>query len=221
MTQHPAYPYVAPFAAFILLLVAAPYWPWDPRLEQYFRVAVLTAVVWFCSRSVLDFRCAAPLQSIALGVAVWLLWIAPDQLIPGWRQHWLLSNSLTGAPTSTIPTEALASPAVLVFRTLRAALLVPVIEELFWRGWLMRWLINPDFTKVPLGAYSLQALLISAVLFASEHGPFWEVGLLTGIIYGLWMVKTKRLGDLFLAHGVTNLCLSVYTIATGQWQYWM
>ena len=221
MIKHPALPYVAPFAAFLLLLIVAPYWPWDPRWEQYFRVFVLSAVVWFFSRSVMEFRCAAPVSSIAIGLGVWLLWIAPDTLIPGYRQHWLFTNSLTGQLSSSIPAEALGSTGVLVFRTLRAAILVPIIEELFWRGWMMRWLISPEFTKVPLGAYSLSSVLITAVLFASEHGPFWEVGLLTGVIYNLWMVKTKRLGDLILAHGVTNLCLSLYTIGTGRWEYWM
>ncbi|OYW09009.1 MAG: CAAX prenyl protease-related protein, partial [Acidobacteriia bacterium 12-62-4] len=186
LMKHPAVPYVAPFAAFLLLLVAAPYWPWDPRLEQYFRVVVLTAVIWFFSRQVIDFRCAAPLQSIAVGVGVWLLWIAPDTLFPGYRQHWLFTNSLTGQVSSSIQAEALGSAGVLVFRTLRAAILVPILEELFWRGWLMRWLINPDFLKVPLGAYSLSAVLIAGALFASEHGPFWEVGLAAGLIYNLW-----------------------------------
>jgi len=219
--NHPATPYVAPFAAFMLLLVLAPYWPWDPRLEQYVRVAILAAVIWFFSRPVLDFRCAAPLQSIAVGIGIWLLWIAPDTLFPGYRQHWLFTNSITGKVASSIPPEALGATGVLVFRTLRAALLVPILEELFWRGWLMRWLINPDFEKVKLGTYSLSAVLITAVLFASEHGPFWEVGLLTGLIWGLWMVKTKRLGDLFLTHGVANLCLSLFTIYTGRWEYWM
>ena len=85
----------------------------------------------------------------------------------------------------------------------------------------MRWLINPDFEKVKLGTYSLSAVVITAVLFASEHGPFWDVGLITGLVWGLWMVKTKRLGDLFLTHGVANLCLSLFTIYTGRWEYWM
>lgn len=221
MRNHPAIPYIAPFAAFLLLLIAAPYWPWDPRWEQYFRVAVLAAIIWIFSRKVVDFRCAAPVASVAVGVGVWLLWIAPDALFPGYRQHWLFTNSLTGQLSSSIPPEALGSTAVLVFRTLRAAILVPILEELFWRGWMMRWLINPEFTSIPLGAYSLSSVLITAALFASEHGPFWEVGLLTGVIYNLWMVKTRRLGDLILAHGVTNLCLSLYTIATGRWEYWM
>ena len=168
----------------------------------------------------ISFRCVRPLQSILLGIAVCVLWVAPDQLFPGYRTHWLFQNALTGQVKTSIDAALLASPLVLIFRTIRAVILVPIIEELFWRAWLMRWLIKPDFTTVPLGAYSAQAFWITAVLFASEHGPFWEVGLLCGVIYNWWMIKTKSLGDLILTHGVTNLCLSLFTIATKQWQYW-
>ncbi len=185
------------------------------------RVTILAAVLWFFSRHVISFRCQRPLASIALGIAVCALWVGPDQLIPGYRNHWLFQNSLTGTLQTSIATDFLSNPMVLFFRTIRAVLLVPIIEELFWRAWLMRWLIKPDFESVPLGQYSFQAFWIVAILFASEHGPYWEVGLLCGVIYNWWMVKTKSLGDLILAHAVTNLCLSLFTIATKQWQYWL
>lgn len=221
MLRHPAVPYVLPFAVFLAFLALAPYNPLPGPVEQVVRVLVLAAVVWYFSRGVLDFRLAAPLASVAFGVAVFIAWILPDLLIPGYRGHWLFTNSLTGAVSTSIPAEDLRSPLVLLFRTVRAVLLVPIIEELFWRGWFMRWLDDPDFEKVPFGRYAHQAFWISAVLFASEHGPFWDVGLMAGIAYNYWAIRTKRLGDCILAHGVTNLCLSVYTIATGKWEYWL
>ena len=86
----------------------------------------------------------------------------------------------------------------------------------------MRWLVNgEDFRKVPLGAYTPLSMWLTAVLFASEHGPYWDVGLLTGLIYNWWMVRTKSLGDLTLTHAVTNACLSAYVILAGKWEYWM
>ena len=69
---------------------------------------------------------------------------------------------------------------VLALRLFRAVVIVPVVEELFWRAWLMRWLIDADFEKVPLGAYAPRAFWIVALLFASEHGPYWDVGLACG-----------------------------------------
>ncbi len=101
-------------------------------------------------------------------------------------------------------------------------LIVPIVEELFWRAWMMRWIIaRQDFLKVPLGAYAPQAFWITAALFASEHGSYWEVGLLTGIIYNWWMIRTRSLGDLILTHAVTNACLSAYVIFAGKWEYWL
>lgn len=221
MLRHPAVPYVLPFAVFIALLAAAPYNPLPGPIEQVVRVGILCAVLWFFSRPVIDLRLASPVLTVGFGVAVFVVWILPDLLFPGYRTHWLFSNSILGKVSSSIPPDDLRSPLVLIFRTLRAFLLVPIIEELFWRGWLMRWLDNPDFEKVPFGRYAFSAFWITAALFASEHGPYWDVGLLAGIAYNYWAIRTRRLGDCILAHGVTNLCLSLYTIATGKWEYWM
>ena len=100
-------------------------------------------------------------------------------------------------------------------------ILVPIIEELFWRGWLVRWIDNPgDFTKVPLGSMSRLAFWATALLFASEHGSLWDVGLVAGLIYNVWMQRTRSLGDLIVAHGVTNACLSAYVVFGGKWNYW-
>ncbi len=100
-------------------------------------------------------------------------------------------------------------------------MLVPIIEELFWRGWVMRWLIDRDFTKIPLGTYLPSAFWITAVLFASEHGPYWEVGLAAGVIYNWWMLRTRSLADCILAHAITNGALAVYVVTAGAWRYWL
>jgi CAAX prenyl protease-like protein len=160
------------------------------------------------------------LLSILVGLAVFLLWIAPDILIPNYRTSPLFANTFVGHLHSSLSAQALSSPWVLIWRTGRAVLIVPVVEELFWRGWMMRWIIHTDFEKVRFGTYAPAAFWITAILFASEHGPYWDVGLLTGILYNLWMIRTKSLADCILMHAVTNGVLSAYVIATGQWQYW-
>src|SRR5260370_646411 len=108
---------------------------------------------------------------------------------------------------------------VLVRRSVRAILIVPIVEELFWRAWLMRWIINVDFRSVPLGTYNTQAFWLTAILFASEHGPYWEVGLITGLIYNWWMIRTKSLADCILMHAVTNGALCGYVLLTSKWEY--
>ena len=67
---------------------------------------------------------------------------------------------------------------------------------------------------------SARPFWMTAVLFASEHGPYWDVGLAAGIIYNWWMVRTKSLGDCILAHAVTNGALCIYVVATRHWEYW-
>ena len=81
-------------------------------------------------------------------------------------------------------------------------------------------MISADFAKVPLGTYAPVAFWIVAVLFASEHGSYWDVGLATGILYNWWMIRTRSLGALILTHAVTNACLSLYVVAAGKWEYW-
>ena len=205
----------------VLLLAFLPLRGKIGPMEYPLQVVVLAAFLWFASRHVISFKTVNLVESIGLGIAVFVLWIAPDALIPGWRTHWLFSNSIVGTIQSTVAPEWRSDWMVLIFRTIKAAVLVAIIEELFWRGWLMRWLINPNFEPIPLGTYNAQAFWITAVLFALEHGSYWEVGLLTGIIYNWWMIRTKSLGDLIVTHGVTNLALSIYVIQFEQWQYWM
>ena len=179
-------------------------------------VAVLLAV----ARPVIDLRVRNAIGTVLMGVAVFVVWIAPDALFPGYRQHWLFTNSVMGSVTAGIPESAREDTLVLILRAVRASIIVPIIEELFWRAWLMRWIILPDFEKIPLGTYSAKAFWLVAVLFASEHGSYWEVGLAAGILYNWWMLKTKSLGDLILAHAVTNACLSAYVVFAGHWEYW-
>jgi len=213
-------PWVAPFAVFALWLLLGKQIPlaW-PAKEILLDTIVVASIIGFSWR--VRPR-AAPhwLASIALGVAVFVLWIAPDTLIPGWRNHWIFQNSVTGEVKTTIPPAEL-TPTMLALRTMRAALLIPVLEELFWRGWLPRWLQDTKFTRIPLGQYTTFVFWATAVLFAAEHGPFWEVGLVCGVIYNWWMKRTRSLGDLMVAHGVTNLALSLYVIASGRWGFWM
>jgi len=193
--------------------------PMPALADEILRLAVMIFALLFFARPALDLSTTRPWSSVLIGVLVFAIWIAPDLLFPGYRRHF--ENAITGVAHSSLSLTAQGSAAVLVLRSLRAALIVPVVEELFWRAWLMRWIINPNFQKIPLGAYTAFSFWAVAVLFASEHGPYWDVGLVTGVIYNWWMVRTRSLGDLVLTHAVTNACLSAYVIAAGKWEYWL
>lgn len=199
--------------------------PLPDLADQILRVTVMTVVLWFVvfrrDRPVIDLRVRHLVTTLAIGILVFVVWIAPDLLVKGYRHFWLFDNALVGKAATSFESPVTLSWPVLALRLIRAVIIVPIVEELFWRAWLMRWLIDNDFEKVPLGKYSAQAFWIVAALFASEHGSYWDVGLAAGIIYNWWMVRTRSLGDLILAHAVTNGILGAYVIAFGKWEYWL
>ena len=215
--------WVGPFAVFMVWLALDGQLPLAQPLKEVVRdLVILGSILLFSRRVLAEHARRAPhwLASIGLGLAVCALWVAPDLLVPGWRESPIFQNGITGRLKTSIAPEEL-TPLMLVLRTMRAALLVPVLEELFWRGWLPRWLQDTRFQRVPLGTYTTFAFWATAALFAAEHGPYWEVGLLCGIIYNWWMRRTRSLGDLILVHATTNLELSLFVIGTGRWNFWL
>jgi CAAX prenyl protease-like protein len=221
VSRSQAVPYVAPFVIFLALIGLNHLWPMAALTDEIVRLAVMLAVLSLVARPAMSFHVGNWGASMLVGVAIFVLWIAPDLLFPQYRSFFLFDNSVVGTARSSLTEAARHDGPVLFLRTLRAVAIVPIVEELFWRGWLLRWVINSDFEKVPLGSYSALSFWAVALLFASEHGPYWDVGLVAGIIFNWWMIRTKSLGDLILAHAVANACLSGYVIAAGKWEYWL
>jgi hypothetical protein len=217
----PTLRYVLPFGVFVAFLALNRVVEIPHTFLYSAQFICVLAALMLVSRPVISWQPSSWFGSVVLGVAVFVIWIAPDALWPGYRQHWLFTNSLTGSAESSIPSGLRTNVAFIAMRASVCTLLVPVLEELFWRGWMMRWLISKDFLKLPAGAYTAESFWLVAFLFASEHGPYWEVGLLAGIAYNWWLMRTRNLADCILAHAVTNLCLSAYVVTTGNWQYWL
>jgi uncharacterized protein len=212
--------YIAPFVLFLIVLAGMPHLAIPAEVAGPLWFVIFIPVCLLCWSRSISVRPRHLWASIGVGVAVFAIWIAPEVIFPGYRNSVLFSNSILGQVHSSLPAAALRSPWVLVWRTARAALIVPIVEELFWRAWLMRWLIDKDIRRVALGTYAPLAFWATAILFASEHGPYWDVGLITGVIYNAWMIRTKSVADCIVMHAVTNAVLSVYVIASGNWQYW-
>jgi uncharacterized protein len=208
--SHPAVPYVLPFALFLLLTELARWIP-DSLLWIYPLKTVIAGglLLWFrkaYSEVTFEFSWLA----IAVGILVFVLWI------PLYGGYLLLSE-----PEIVNPYElagAWAQPWIAI-RLFGSAVVVPVMEELFWRSFLLRYLVNPDFRQVPLGTFTTSALAISVALFGAEHNQ-WFAGMVAGLLYTLLLYRTKSLFSCIIAHAVTNLLLGVYVLMTGQWQYW-
>jgi len=213
----PVRAYIAPFLVFIALR----WLPIRPEWLAPARFVLVAASIAVFSRRLLRWRLAFPWTSILLGVGVLLVWIGPDALWPGYRDFWLFHNGITGVAVSTLPARLKSDAFFIAIRVGESVVLVPILEELFWRGWLMRWLIRPAFEEVPFGQYTPVSFWVTALLFAAEHGPYWEVGLIAGVAYNWWIVRTRNLADCMLAHGVTNGVLAAYVLLHSQWQYWL
>ena len=149
--------------------------------------------------------------SVAVGLVVFGLWIHLDA---PWMQ--------LGQPAAGfVPVDAqgqLQWPLIAV-RWAGAALLVPVMEELFWRSFLMRWLQAPVFEGVDPQRVGAKAVVLSTFVFMLAH-PLWLAAIVAGLAYALLYRQTGKLWTAVLAHAVTNGALGVWVVQTRQWQFW-
>jgi uncharacterized protein len=212
--------YVAPFLAFLVMMGLERGLSLPAHIYYPIRFALVVALLLTVSRRVIPWRPSQFWASTVIGIFVFVVWVAPDILF-AYRQTWLFHNSVTGVAESSIPPELRRKLAFVLMRATSCTLAVPLLEELFWRGWLMRWMVDRDFLKVPYALYVPSAFWLVAAMFASEHGPFWEVGLVAGVVYNWWVIRTGNLADTILAHAVTNGLLSAFVLATGRWEYWL
>ncbi len=142
----------------------------------------------------------------------WLPYVAPFALFLALI---LIQPRAPGAIALVYPVKTLVVGSAII----GTSVVVPVVEEFFWRGFLLRWIINADFRKVAIGTFSWPSFLLTTVLFASEHNR-WLVGLVAGVAYNLLLYRTKSLYACIVAHGVTNLALAIYVLTTGEWSFW-
>jgi CAAX prenyl protease-like protein len=179
-------------------------------------VAVAAAILFFRSRYVelrwRDlFSFPRTLLSIIAGLSVFALWIHMD---------WPFATC--GQPAAYNPTlvdnNALRTLLV-VSRLTGAVVVVPVMEELFWRSFLIRYVVSEDFMTRPIGYFTWFSFIFTTVLFGFEHN-LWLAGMMAGAAYNLLLYYTKSISQCVTAHAVTNLCLGLYVLNTGAWKFW-
>jgi uncharacterized protein len=214
---------VVPFIAFMLLLAlrgALPTdgsWGIDPRWVYAITLAVVGGMLawWWreygeLSNQVLPTWKEATL-AVAVGAVVFGLWIALDA-------PWMQIGDATAA---FIPVDAqgrLMWP-LLSVRWVGATLLVPVMEELFWRSFLMRWVEHAQFEAVLPQRVGLKAVVLSTFVFMLAH-TLWLAAIVAGLAYAWLYVRTGKLWVPIIAHAVTNGALGVWVVMTGAWAYW-
>jgi CAAX prenyl protease-like protein len=177
-----------------------------------FKTLLVVAVLAWYWKALPPMRPRFVLLSIGVGILGVALWVGLDPFLVHYDQPLVGRNPFLLYPTA----EAWV---LFAFRLAGIALVVPIMEELFWRAFLMRWLIKEDFTSVPMGTYEYRSFGVTTALFAVVHGSEWTLAVIVGLLYGAWFIRTKSLGDIMLAHGVTNFLLALYCLFANDWHF--
>jgi CAAX prenyl protease-like protein len=107
----------------------------------------------------------------------------------------------------------------IAFRVIGAVIVVPLMEELLWRAFLIRWLVNEDFKRVPVGMFTWASFGVTVTLFGAEHSE-WLAGLICGALYNWLYYKRKDVFSCVVAHAVSNAALAAWVLARGDWKFW-
>jgi CAAX prenyl protease-like protein len=239
--------HVVPFGVFMAFMIVlqivsvkigwkhpdAPWWRRDPAHFIYPIQALMSLGFLIYYRKNYTFRMTwkwtlTGLVFGALGIGFWLL---PTTLYDYW--------GMTGNPEGILKALGVESRsdgfdpgvfqnpgawwAAVLFRFLRAVVVVALVEEIFWRGFLMRFVCDweGDYWKQPFGRATWKSYLIVTGLFMAAHAPVDYAG---AFIYGsltyLLCVWSKSLGACIVMHGTANLLMGLYIMAYGKYGLW-
>lgn len=236
----PWLPYVLPLAVFLGLTPLEPSaageeTSWLPLAAEHYPlvytakiVAVVVALI-LCWPAYRQFPFAITPLGLLVGLVGGAIWIAlcradfEQQIFPAVGLGSLLES---GARAAYNPLDALADNpawmyAFLAIRFAGLALVVPVIEEFFLRGFLMRFVTATDWVKVPFGTASGAAILVGTAFPLLSHPLSEAFAVVVWFSLVTWlMLRTRSIWDCVAAHAVTNLTLGIYVVATGDWQLW-
>ena len=213
---------VVPFALFIVLTFGQDLFGGSARYWLYFLKTALGAwMIWEVRALIPEMRWRVSWEAIVVGMAVFAIWVGLDPLLStvGLKYPKLMAGGTPWNPHTQFGQDAALAWFFVLVRIAGSALVVPPLEEVFFRSWLYRYIANPDFQAIPLGKVLWLPIVASSVVFGLEHRE-WVAGILAGLLYAGLVCWKKRLGDAMVAHGVTNLLLGIWVVGRGDWQYW-
>jgi exosortase E/protease (VPEID-CTERM system) len=217
-TTNPSAPFLLPLLAVVATALITGLFIDDFDYFYPLRVVVaLLVLAWYRDDYLAGFqqhlraRPALSWHAIGLGVAVYFLWIA----ISAWTDP---------EPVTRPPEELglMAPPLAVAWiaaRALGSVVTVPIVEELAFRGFLLRRLTASDFTKVRYDQWHWPAVLISSLAFAAVHQQ-WIGGFAAGLLYAYAQKRRGLLSDAILAHAVTNALITIEVLVAGHWYLW-
>ena len=202
-------PYVLPmgiYMAFLLVQTNANLlWVYPAKT-----LAVAVALIYF-RKEYTELRPGFSLLAVIVGLVAIGIWIGIDPLYPK------LSSGAVFDPTAISPLAQ--RNLFLLFRIIGAVIVVPVMEEIFWRAFLIRWLVKEDFKSVPVGTFTWLSFAATVGMFGLEHNQ-WLAGLICGALYNWLYYKRKDVFSCVIAHAVSNAALAAWVLCRGDWKFW-
>lgn len=209
--------YVVPMVAFLALTWFEGRFPRHYPLLYAAKIAIVAALMVRYRSAWRDIRFdrSVLLPGALVGLAVIAAWIAISESVP-WA-------TVGGGRAAYDPFRQIADPwaraAFLAVRLFGLAVLVPVMEELFWRSFLIRAFTSADWRAASPGDFSWTAFGLVAAGFSLAH-PEWLAAAVCACAYGLLLRRTRSLFACVVAHAVSNLALGAYVLTAHAWKYW-
>ncbi|NDV02294.1 exosortase E/protease, VPEID-CTERM system [Pseudoroseicyclus tamaricis] len=188
---------IVPFIVFMLTgLVGNAIFP-EPELAYPLRMALVALSLWPFRRIYREMICEPSPASLAAGMLIGVVWAITAPAGSGG-----LMAQLAGlAPAALL--------GWVMVRVLGTSLIVPLVEEVFFRGYiLLDWLDGPGWPRKVL------AIAASTLPFALLHGrPV--AALLAGLVFAALALRWGRVSDAIWAHVVANFVIALWALAAG------
>ena len=213
--RSPAVARVAPFLVFLALTffqgkfgAASAYW-------FYFAKTLAGAwLVWEMRPFVAEMRWAFSWEAFLVGVGIFAVWVGLDRFYP----H-LMKGGATGNPNDVFGDDSTLAWFFITVHIFGMTIVVPPLEEVFYRSFLYRYLASQNFLAVPLNQFLPFPFFATAIVFGFSHNE-WLAGILCGAAYQWLVLRKDRLGDAMTAHAITNFLLGAWIVWKHAWNFW-
>lgn len=212
----PEYARIAPFVIFVGLTALQGQLGEDSRYWLYLLKTLVGAwLIWEMRPFVEEMRWNFSWEAVTVGVAVFVAWIGLDGLYPRLSEAEAVWN-----PVKRYSDSSDLAWLFVVVRIAGSAIVVPPLEEVFYRSFLYRMFVKNDFRAMPLGQFHGLSFVVTSTIFGLMHPDRWLAGIFCGLAYQWLVVHKNRLGDAMTAHAITNLLLGLWVVWKGAWSFW-
>lgn len=212
---NPMYARVAPFFVFVALTACQG--KIGPASSYWFYLAKTVVGAWLIFEMrplVSEMRWAVSWEAIVVGILIFAIWVGLDPYYPNF-----FKAGSTGNPAETFGPHSALPQFFNIVHIVGMTLVVPPLEEVFYRSFVYRYVASPNFMAVPFNRFLPLPFFVTIAFFGLSHSE-WLAGILCGAAYQWLVIRKNRLGDAMTAHAITNFLLGVWIVWRGAWHFW-